>query len=80
MRNKPQYSAATIHRLMAYIAGHAKGIFALSCLCVLVSTVANVSGSMFMQVLVDQYISPLLLEEHPVFTGLARVLLTMAAI
>ena len=80
MRNKPQYSAATVHRLMAYIAGHAKGIFALSCLCVLVSTVANVSGSMFMQVLVDQYISPLLLEEHPVFTGLARVLLTMAAI
>ncbi len=80
MRNKPKYSAATIHRLMAYIAGHAKGIFALSCLCVLVSTVANVSGSMFMQVLVDQYIAPLLLEEHPVFTGLARVLLTMAAI
>ena len=80
MRNKPQYSAATIHRLMAYIAGHAKGIFALSCLCVLVSTVANVSGSMFMQVLVDQYIAPLLLEEHPVFTGLAQVLLTMATI
>ena len=80
MIRKPQYSGATIKRLMAYITGHAKGIFALSCLCVLVSTVANVSGSMFMQVLVDQYIAPLLLEEHPVFTGLARVLLTMAAI
>ena len=80
MTSKPQYSGATIKRLMAYIAGHAKGIFVLSCLCVLVSTVANVSGSMFMQVLVDQYIAPLLLEDSPVFTGLARVLLTMAAI
>ena len=80
MTSKPQYSGATIKRLMAYIAGHAKGIFVLSCLCVLVSTVANVSGSMFMQVLVDQYIAPLLLEDNPVFTGLARVLLTMAAI
>ena len=65
------YDGATIKRLMKYIAGHAKGIFILSIICVLISTAANVSGSMFIQVLVDEYIEPLLLEDNPE-TGITR--------
>ena len=79
MRKTP-FRSTTIRRLLRYIVGHARGLFALSCLCVLLSTAANVSGAMFMQVLVDQYIAPLLLADHPVFTGLARVLGAMAAV
>lgn len=75
-----QYSGKTIKRLLNYIAGHGRMIFAAACVCVLISTVANVSGSMFIQVLVDRFIAPLLLEEHPVFTGLLRVLGVMAAV
>ena len=74
------YDGATIKRLMKYIAGHAKGIFILSIICVLISTAANVSGSMFIQVLVDEYIEPLLLEDNPVFTGLIKVLITMGSV
>ena len=77
---KTSFRGATIRRLLRYIVGHARGLFALSCLCVLLSTAANVSGALFLQVLVDQYIAPLLLADHPVFTGLARVLATMAAV
>ena len=77
---KTSFRSTTIRRLLRYIVGHARGLFALSCLCVLLSTAANVSGAMFMQVLVDQYIAPLLLADHPVFTGLARVLGAMAAV
>ncbi len=74
------YDGATIKRLMKYIAGHAKGIFILSIICVLISTAANVSGSMFIQVLVDEYIEPLLLEDNPVFTGLIKVLIAMGSV
>ena len=77
---KTSFRGATIRRLLRYIVGHARGLFVLSCLCVLLSTAANVSGALFLQVLVDQYIAPLLLADHPVFTGLARVLATMAAV
>lgn len=74
------YSGVTIKRLLSYIAGHAQELFILSCICVLISTVANVSGSMFIQVLVDQYITPLLAAESSVFTGLVRVLSLMAGV
>ena len=74
------YDGATIKRLMKYIAGHAKGSFILSIICVLISTAANVSGSMFIQVLVDEYIEPLLLEDNPVFTGLIKVLIAMGSV
>lgn len=74
------YSGATIKRLLSYIAGHARGVLVISCICVLISTVANVSGSMFIQVLVDQFITPLLAAESPVFTGLIRVLSVMGGV
>ncbi len=75
-----EYDGKTIKRLMSYIYGHAKGLFILAALCVLISTAANTVGSMFIQVLIDQYIEPLLLSDHPVFNGLISVLLLMGVI
>ncbi len=75
-----EYDGKTIKRLMSYIYGHAKGLFILAAVCVLISTAANAGGSMFIQILIDQYIEPLLLTEHPVFSGLIRVLLIMGGI
>ena len=75
-----EYDGKTIKRLMSYIYGHAKGLFILAAVCVLISTAANAGGSMFIQILIDQYIEPLLLTEHPVFSGLIRVLLLMGGI
>ena len=75
-----RFSGQTIKRLMNYIIGHNKLIFAVSCICIVLSTLANVGGSMFIQILVDDYIEPLLLEENPVFSGLARALLLLASV
>lgn len=75
-----EYDGKTIKRLMSYIYGHAKGLFILAALCVLISTAANTVGSIFIQVLIDQYIEPLLLSDHPVFNGLISVLLLMGII
>lgn len=74
------YDGKTIKRLMGYIYGHAKGLFILAAVCVLISTAVNAGSSMFIQVLVDQYIEPLLLSKHPVFDGLIKILLIMGVI
>lgn len=47
---------------------------------ILISTCATVASSLFLQTLIDDYISPLLLESSPVFTGLLKALLFMAGI
>ena len=75
-----RYTSATIKRLLNYIISHARIVFIVACICVLVSTAANVIGSMFIQVLVDDFIEPLLLEKNPVFTELANMLLLLAGI
>ncbi len=75
-----QYNGTTIKRLMCYIYNHARGLFILAAVCVLLSTAANTGGSMFIQVLIDQYIEPLLMTDHPVFSGLIKMLLLMGGV
>ncbi len=70
----------TIKRLFRYIAGENKVWFVIVLICICLSTVANVAGSLFLQVLIDDYIEPLLLEAAPVFGGLVRAIFTMAGI
>ena len=70
----------TAKRLFGYIAGENKALFAVVLVCIFLSTIANVAGSLFLQILIDQYIEPLLLEASPVFNGLVRAILTMAGI
>ena len=75
-----QYNGKTIKRLMSYIYNHAKGLFILAAVCVLLSTAAHTCGSMFIQVLIDKYIEPLLMTEHPVFSGLIKMLMLMGVV
>ena len=75
-----QYSSKTIKRLMKYIYEHSKGLFILAAICVLISTAANTGGSMFIQILIDKYIEPLLMSDSPVFTGLIKMLILMGCV
>ena len=70
----------TLARLLRYIRDGYAVQFGVVLVCILLSAVAGVAGSMFLQTLIDDYIAPLLLEAAPVFTGLARALLQMALI
>jgi len=47
---------------------------------ILISALANVAGSFFIRKLIDDYISPLLLSDNPVFSGLLKALLIMGLI
>ena len=70
----------TLRRLMKYVTAGHKLQFLIVLVCILISAVANVAGSMFIQVLIDDYISPLLLDPSPVFTGLLKAILIMGMI
>ncbi len=71
---------STIGRLLGYIGQGYRLQFFFVLVCILLSTLANVAGSLFLQSLIDDYVSPLLLQASPVFTGLLKALITMAVI
>lgn len=70
----------TAKRLLKYITKSYKKHLILVLICIILSSVASVAGSMFLGTLIDEYISPLLLEPNPVFTGLLKAIIMMGAI
>ncbi len=76
---KPQAAGKTAARLMRYV-GQYRGQFCFVLLCILISAVAGVAGSLFLEVLIDDYITPLIAQENPAFGGLLRAILGMAGI
>lgn len=70
----------TVARLLRYmLAGH-PWLLALVMLCILLSALAGVVGSLFLRTLLDTFIVPLLKSAQPDLSGLARVLMGMAAL
>lgn len=69
----------TLKRLLSYISQYRiQFIFVL--VSILLSAVASVVSTLFLKTLIDDYITPLLLEAIPDFSGLARLVLIMAGI
>jgi ATP-binding cassette subfamily B protein len=54
--------------------------FILVLVCILISAIAGVAGSMFLESLIDDYISPMLLSGSRDFSGLAMALVKMGII
>lgn len=69
----------TMNRLLSYLKEY-KLRFTFVLICILISAVAGVAGSLFLQVVIDDYITPLLQTASPDFAGLFQAVLTMAAI
>ncbi len=70
----------TVKRLLSYVTGSYKILFGIVLLCILISSVVGVAISLFLQILIDDYIIPLTLETNPVFTGLFKAVMIMAGI
>ena len=80
MNPSPVKKSHTVRRLMSYV-GRGYGLrFILVLMCILVSAIASVSGSLFLGSLIDDYITPLLAMDNPVFDGLIRALAMMACL
>lgn len=70
----------TLKRLLGYIFSDYKLQIFVVLICIVLSSLASVCGSMFLRILIDNHIEPLLLSDNPVFTGLIRAILTMGLI
>ena len=80
MNKIPSGKRHTAGRILSYVFAGYKFRFFLVLLCILVSAIASVGGSLFLQALIDDYIAPLLAMETPVYTALLQALLTMACL
>ncbi len=76
---KAKNSKKVILRILSYLKGN-KLRFCLVLLCIAVSALVGVAGSMFLEVLIDDYITPLLGAANPVFDGLLKAIAFMAVI
>jgi ATP-binding cassette subfamily B multidrug efflux pump len=76
---KPQNMKATVSRLMGYV-GRYRLRLLLVLLCILGNTIASVTASTFIKTLIDDYITPMIAEAIPDFSGLLTQLVYMACI
>lgn len=73
-------SPDTIKRLFGYIKTKYLKQFIAVVICIIVSSLANIGGSLFLETLIDDYIEPLLLEPNPVYTGLLKTICIMGLV
>ena len=78
-KKKPSFDKTALKRLLA-VMGQYKARMILVIICILLSAVATVASSLFIQTLIDDYIAPLLLDAVPDFGGLLKALSVMFGI
>ena len=71
---------ATLGRLFGIIFKNYKLHFAVVIVCIFISAIVAVIGTMFLKTLIDTYIEPLIGMQNPDMSGLANALLKMAGI
>lgn len=69
----------TLKRIIKYLEEY-KGRFIFVLICILLSAGASVMASLFLQVLIDDYITPLLVQSVPDFSGLLRAVILLAGV
>ena len=69
----------TIKRLLSYVFKY-KVRLLIVLICILLSALTGVVSSIFLKVLIDNYINPLLIEAEPDFSGLLTAILFVAGI
>ncbi|NLA78266.1 MAG: ABC transporter ATP-binding protein [Erysipelothrix sp.] len=82
IKDRPKFShikKETLFRLLDYI-GRFKVQLTIVVIAIIISAVANASIAVFLKILIDNHIAPLLLESNPQFDGLRRVIGAMATL
>lgn len=79
MPQKAAFDVKTLRRLISYMKEY-KGQLIFVVVCILLSAIASAVSSLFLQSLIDDYITPLLGSSSPVFSGLLKTLLVIGVI
>ena len=78
-RSGARDTKGTAKRLLKYL-GKYKIRFTIVVCCIVFAAITTALSSLFIQSLIDDYIMPLLSQDHPDFAGLTQYILKMAAI
>ena len=78
-QNMPRFKPGTIKRLFSYMAAY-KVQLVFVVISILISAAAGAASALFLQILIDRYIVPLLGQAHPILTGLLQAVLIMGLI
>ena len=76
----PQNTLKTAARLLKYVTGTFKKEFIIVIVCILICSVASISVSFSMKILLDNYIRPLIGQANPDFSGLYEALYVLGCI
>ncbi len=77
-RKKVENPSLIIRRVLGYVMKSYKFSFIVAVACILGAAVATLQGTLFMQVLIDDYIMPMTQTANPDFGALASALMTLA--
>ncbi|KRM78713.1 multidrug resistance ABC superfamily ATP binding cassette transporter, membrane protein [Lapidilactobacillus dextrinicus DSM 20335] len=81
MQNSPKVKrSTTLIRLLKFVVGTYPAPFIIGVISIIISAAAAVRGSLFLQNLIDDYITPMLKQSTPDFAPLFRAILIMAGI
>lgn len=69
----------TAKRLLSYIGAYKKTLVVVF-IYIILSALASVASAMFIEILIDDYITPILAMDHPVYTGLIKALFMVGVI
>lgn len=79
MLSKAHFDLKSLGRLLSYMKDY-KGQLVFVVVCILLSAVASAASSLFLQSLIDDYITPLLGTSAPVFSELLKALLVIGVV
>lgn len=77
---KPQMDFKVLSRVMKYITKNYKFKLVIVLISIVLSTISSVAGNLYLQVLIDDYIVPLVGVQNPVYTELLHAIGTMCVI
>ncbi|MBR3325445.1 MAG: ABC transporter ATP-binding protein [Clostridia bacterium] len=75
---RPQVSGKTVKRLFKIIFKNYKKLIPIVIICIVISSIVSVSAPLFTEILIDDYIVPLMTIDNPTFDGLNTLILIMA--
>ncbi len=74
-KNKIENPGKVFKRLLSYVFQNYMFACFVVVICIFVSVLASVQGTLFLKTLIDDYIAPLLLTDQPDFSGLLKAIL-----
>lgn len=71
---KPKFDLTTIKRIFMYIKNDYKKELILVITCLIINTIANIAASLYLETLIDKYITPLIGVTNPEYIGVIKAI------